>query len=219
MKYCHQCSVSIQDSDQKCPLCQNTLSGLKEPNSYPTIPILFAHYSLLFKILAFISLSIVVICLIINLSLVNSGYWSVFVILGVIYFWTIFLIALREKNRLFKNIFWQTFLISFFSIIFDFATGWHGWSLNFFLPIASATALLILNILTLTKKIVPEHYLIYTILVIFLGILPMILLLMGLITISLPTNLCLGISLLTFFKLIIFNGRDLLAEIYRRFHI
>ena len=219
MKYCSKCSVHVRGSEDFCPLCQQELTGQKTPSPYPFIPAIFKQHPLFLRLLALSTAGATIICVIINLLLPQSGFWSVYVFLGILYFWLSLIIILREKQSLIKNIVMQTIVFSLFGLIFDLLTGWHGWSLNFFLPLSISVGLISTTLLVRIKKIPAANYLFYLIIIFIFSLIPLGLLIFQQITIPLPTYICLGLIILAFLELFLFHRENLFQELQKRFHL
>lgn len=55
---------------------------------------------------------------------------------GTLTAWILTTVGYKKRRNLLKNALWQLILISAGLIIWDFATGWRGWSLDIALPAA-----------------------------------------------------------------------------------
>ena len=91
MKYCAKCKVTVTGAGTRCPLCQGGLQENGEPDVrgaiFPNIPDTLHKHSLFFRILILVSVAAVVICGVINLILPEHGWWSLFVLAGVVCGW------------------------------------------------------------------------------------------------------------------------------------
>ena len=219
MKYCEKCQVDVRGQEKHCPLCQAELSGKNEVPPYPRIPTIFKEFSLFFKVILIIIIGAGVICVFLNLLLPNSGIWSAYVILGLLYFWMNLYFALSKKRSIFKHVMTQTLILVIFALVFDLITGWHAWSINFFLPIVCSVALISLAIIAKVKKVPTEGFAIYFALTMLLGLIPLTLLLLKIVTIPLPTFICLTITIISLAGIMIIEGDNFLEEIQKRFHI
>ena len=101
----------------------------------------------------------------------------------------------------------------------DLLIGWRGWSLNFVIPIACSVALLSLAIIARVMKLPPGDYIVYLIVDIVFGIAPLVFYLTGLVSIALPSIICISLSVLTLSALIVFEGKHMLQELTKRFHV
>lgn len=219
MKYCGKCKVSFRGEETVCPLCQNRLSGVDEKAIYPMVPTIYRQFELFFKLLIFSTIIAGVTCVAVNLILPQSGYWSVFVVLGILCFWISLLYALRKKDNIPNNITAQVFILSTLSFGWDWFTGWRGWSLSFVIPISCSVAMLSLAIIAKVTKMPAGDYIIYLIVDIVFGTVPLIFYLTGLVGFVIPSIICISLSALSLSALILFEGKNVLREIIKSFHL
>jgi len=69
------------------------------------------------------------------------------------------------------------------------------------------------------KKLKIEEYIVYLIIDILFGIVPLILLLLDIVNVVYPTLICVVESVISLSILILFEGKALKAEIVRRMHV
>lgn len=221
MKTCEKCAVSVSGSFEKCPLCRHTLVGENQNKfeTFPFIPLVKHKHSLLFRLVQLGSAAAVIISFIINWMFPESGFWSVFVIAGVACLWLSLMIAIRKRHNILKNLSYQVTVISILSVLWDIFTGWHGWSVDFVIPIAFVSAMSATAILAHIFKIQTETYIIYSFLLILYGIIPAAFVLSGLSTVVYPSLICVACSLFMFAALLIFEGRNMIEELKRRLHL
>lgn len=219
MRYCEKCRVKVRGAETLCPLCQHRLSGEAEERVYPLVPTVYRQYETFFKVLILFTIAAGVVCAAVNLLLPRSGYWSVFVALGILCFWISLAYAVRKKDNIPKNITVQVFIVSVLSFGWDWLTGWRGWSLNFVIPIACSVALLSLAIVAKVMKMPPGDYIAYFIVDIVFGIVPLVFYLTGLVSIATPSVVCISLSVLSLSALIVFEGKNMTEELSKSFHV
>lgn len=219
MKYCDKCKVSVRGKETVCPLCQNRLTGTDEEALYPNIPTIYKQFELFFKLLILATITAGVTCVAINLILPRHGYWSVFVVFGLLCFWLSLAYAVRRKDNLPKNITFQAAMVSGLCVLWDFFTGWHGWSLDYVFPIICIAAMISLAVLSRVMRMPAGDYIVYLFVVVLFGIVPFILYLTGFVCIIIPSVICIGLSVVTLSALILFEGANMIAEIQKHFHV
>lgn len=219
MRTCKKCDVKVRGAEALCPLCQHRLSGEPEEAVYPEISTIYRQHELFFKCLILFSVAVGVVCAAVNLLLPGGGYWSVFVSLGILCFWISLAYAVRKRDNIPKNITVQVFLVSVLGLGWDRLTGWHGWSLDFVIPIACGMAMLSLFIIAKVMRLPPEEYILYFTVDILFGVVPLVFYLTGLIRIAVPSVVCISLSFLSLSALIVFEGKEMLQELTRRFHV
>ncbi len=219
MKYCDKCRVTIRGNEAVCPLCQNRLSGTDEEEIFPAVPTIYRQFELFFKLLILLTILAGISCVAVNLILPQSGYWSVFVVLGILCFWISLAYAVRKKDDIPKSITAEVVILSLLSIGWDWFTGWRGWSLDFVLPITCIAAMISLAIIARVTKMPAGDYIVYLIVDILFGIVPLIFYLTGLVSIVTPSVVCIALSVLSLSVLILFEGKNMLQEIVKNFHL
>lgn len=219
MRTCKKCGVKVRGTETFCPLCQHRLLGEPEEAVYPEIPTVYRQHELLFKCLILISVAVGVICAAVNLLVPGGGFWSFFVALGILCFWVSLAYAARKRDNIPQNITAQVFLVSVLSFGWDCLTGWHGWSLDYVIPIACGTAMLSLFILAKVMKLPPEEYILYFMVDILFGVVPLVFYLAGLIHVAVPSVVCISLSFFSLSALLVFEGKAMLRELTRRFHV
>ena len=134
MKYCEKCRVSVPGDLRACPLCQGDLSGQGEPGrgTFPALPAPKHPHRGLLQLIGLGTIAAAAVCIAVNLSLPQSGWWSVFVVAGVISFWLTFWVVVKKRGNIPKTILWQVGLISALALFWDWWTGVRlCWSVDF----------------------------------------------------------------------------------------
>ncbi len=221
MKYCEKCKVTITDKKTHCPLCQRVLSGNDENqiDTFPFVSTIYKQYSFLFKLIMFISISCGVITVAINIMLPQKGWWSLFVVGGIMCLWISIYTIIHKRTNPLKTIMYQLMLVSILSVIWDVFTKWHGWSLDYVIPIICVSAMLAMGIISKIMKVQIDDYIIYLIINSFFGIIPIVFLLTGLLNVLYPTLICIVASIISFTALLIFEGESMKMELKKRLHL
>ena len=210
MRRCNKCGVNVRGSGQVCPLCQSRLTGEAEPDVFPSIPTVYSQFEMLFKLLIFITVSGGLISVALDLMIADGLSWSVFVLLGIVCFWV----------RIFpKNITYQVVLVGIISVVWDFVTGWYGWSIDFVIPIACVVAITSLGIIGKVLKMPSGDYIFSMIADGLFGIIPMILYALKLVHIIYPSIICFTLSLISIASLLIFDGSNIVSGMKKRMHL
>lgn len=172
-----------------------------------------------FKWFSFSCIAAAVIAVIVNLVVTPHQLWSVFTIAGAFCMWLSLAIGFYRRYNLLKNAVWQQVITSVACILWDYFTGWRGWSLDYAFPGICLVILLSLFILTKVFKYSVQEYMIYYIIASVIGLTPGILYLVGLNEIAYLALPCMGISFLFLTALLIFKRKDMFTELYKKFHI
>lgn len=218
MKYCEKCRVSVKGSSV-CPLCQTKLPGEREPSLYPHISRRLSGMSLAFRILLLISVAAGAGCLALNRMLPDSGFWSLYVILGILSFWIVFPLLCRHRGRIPRLIAEQSVVLLLLSVFWDGVTGWRGWSVSMVWPILLLCALACSFVYAKARKLFPEEYAVCHLLEAVLSVVPSLLFMSGAFTEGIPSLIAGAAGLAMLAALLLFDGRVLRQELSRRFHI
>lgn len=124
-----------------------------------------------------------------------------------------------EAQEYTQHILWQLFLVSVLSILWDYFTGWHGWSLDFVVPGICLVAMLSMTIVSRVMKVCVEEYLIYSVLGCLFGIVPLIFLLTGLVNYVYLPLICVAASIIFLAAIVIYQGENIAADLKRRLHL
>ncbi|MEI6100971.1 MAG: DUF6320 domain-containing protein [Eubacteriales bacterium] len=219
MKHCNKCRVTVRGNETVCPLCQNKLSGTAQDSIYPEVPTIYKQYNFLFKALILSTIAGCAACVAINLILPHTGFWSIFVLLGSLCFWITLAYAVKSRDNIAKDITVWVLIISVLSVVWDWSIGWQGWSLNFAFPIVCSIAMVSLAVIAKVMKMQGEDYIIYLIVDILFGVVPFILYITGFISIIIPSFICIVLSIVSISSLILFEGRNILDEFRKHFHV
>ena len=221
MRYCEKCKVTVRTGQDVCPLCQGELSGEHDENEklFPDIKIKKEHHNLFLRWMAFGCFLAVIVCAAINWLTHPSYWWSGFVAAGAAMAWLSVFIGIRKRRNLLKNGLWQIMFLELALVIWDVATGWNAWSVTYFLPIGILTMLVFMNLIIIVQKLDTTHYMIYLLMGGALGLVPVIFLVLGMVTVRLPSVLCVGASLLMLAALFLFQPRAVREEFFKKFHL
>jgi len=223
MKYCKKCDVSINSPVSRCPLCYATLIGkdnMPEPVAYPELAQAAARYNMLFRILLFLSLTASVVCVTINLVTTPARLWSAVVIANIVYMWIAIGTAMRKHAKLGHTIMIQGIslagLIMVMNLFFDTRV---NWAFNYALPFLFFSVTLSITIIVIVKRMAIRDFILYFILTALMGLLPLLALAMGLVTVIWPSLVSAIYSGLALVSIFIFADNATKIELKKRFHI
>ena len=160
-----------------------------------------------------------VISLAVNYLLPTQIWWSLFVVFGIACVWISLSLAIKKRRNLPKNILWQVFLAAVLSLLWDLATGWHRWSLDYFLPILFTLAIVSMWVTARILNLRAGDYLVYLCIDILFAILPAVCIFAGALRVLLPSIICVVGSILSLAALLIFEGENMRRELRRKLHL
>lgn len=220
MKYCNHCKVYIRDKREKCILCGNTLPNAKDDGEeiFPNIPPYFENH-LAIKIMALISVIIVVSSFAIDIIFPSEINWPILVLLGIISMWFSLYFLIQRRYHIPKKIIQQVAIISLLAVFWDWKIGWKGWSLSFVIPIACIGAMILIYVIAKIMKLSLRDYITYALLDGIFGIVPALFLLFRWVNFIYPTVICVALSIIFLSALFIFHSKDIKDELDKRMHI
>lgn len=221
MKRCDACAVEIAGHWSACPLCGAETKGPVEPSPFPTVALQFSRKKIL-RLLFFGSLGLILASLAVQLLLGRgpAEFGAVrSVWLGVVTMWLVVLIAVRKRRNVAKGIVYLVLLVGLLCVYWDYLTGWHGWSLNYAVPIVCGSSVLALLITVWSMRMEVGNYIIYSGITILLGLLPIVFLVFGWVTTTVPSAICVAVSLIGLVVLQVYRGAEVRHELAKRLHV
>jgi len=221
MRYCEKCGVHVLGSLRSCPLCQGSLSGEPSPaeDVYPEIPLYGRLHAPLLRLLILLSVAAAGGCGAVFLCIPQYGWAALSVLAGLGSGWLTVGIAVRKRKKPFKAVFWQICTLSLLAVAWDWGTGFLGWSLDYVLPILYACTMLAMTVIARILRLQVQDYLVYLVMDILLGLLPLVLLLCGALHVVYPAAACVAVSMVLLAVLVLFEGPALKSELLRRLHV
>lgn len=226
VKYCDKCNVRVAGNPEICPLCQKELVEISDDDSilgtkeiYPHVKTIYEAHSMGFRILGFLSVAVITITVMFDLLLSHGITWSIFVIAGVLCFWGSFYAAFHMRKNIPKTMLFQVSFLCMIVFLWDYMTGFHGWSMDYVIPILCLSNLLVLFVLSRIYQQDAEDYMIYLIIGALFGLVPFIFYMAGSLYVKLPSILCTTCSILFITAVIIFQGSRIREELKKRLHI
>lgn len=133
--------------------------------------------------------------------------------------WLSLFIIIRKKNNIPKTILWQVFLIGILSVLWDASMGWRGWSLDYVIPSICVGAMIVMAIAAKLLKTEVRDLIVYLMVDVIFGFIPIIFLLFGSLNVIFPSVICVATSAISLAALIIFEGDNMKSELNKRMHI
>lgn len=219
MKHCPNCNLDVRTSEKLCPLCQCELSGTDEREVFPSIPSYYKKFALFFKIFNLSSIAAAIVAIMLNFMLPSDGFWSLFVVVGIFCTWVFVVFSIKRRYNVIRTVTYCGILGIIFSFVWDYMTVWHGWSVAYVLPIMPTASMIACFVVALCLKIAVGDYIMYLLLSGVIGLAPIVSLLFFEIDPTLPSYICVTISAISLFAILIFLGKNLLNELQKRLHV
>jgi hypothetical protein len=231
MKTCPYCKINIGGNLEKCPLCQNLLTGDGEEDYCPKLEIKTKKRIFAFRIVMFTVFSAIIINVAMDFLFLNSVHpsWSPLVAGWLLASGWIVEFIIRKHYNLLKAMFFSMIMISILCVSTELFIylAWSKWNIpylgitaNYIIPILCSANMVANFVLSFIDKHFTNHSLIYMFLNILVGVVPWTVLLIfyrGKPPIT--WSICLVINCLAFAGLLIFKGRSVISEFKKRFHM
>lgn len=181
MKNCPECKIKVGGPETYCPLCGSKLvvmgkeeceEALYPDFSKPVKP--RSKFPPLAKIFAFISLAAVFICGLIDTLISHQLTWSLYVIGGIAAAWVSVGIHLLTDINLNYKLLIDLCALSLYLMLIDRLTGWHGWSVDYVIPILYIGVMITVVVLAIIFREFWREYILSLVAVCVLGIGPLL---------------------------------------------
>ncbi|MCR5099699.1 MAG: hypothetical protein K6B14_12245 [Lachnospiraceae bacterium] len=217
---CSHCGVTILDNTEKCPLCNGILdAGENGVDRYPDIVHKARKLGVVLRILMAAWVAISAICGLVNYYTYDGVLWSAIVSISI--FYVLFMLYLMTYTnvgylgRIFASVIMGVVLV----VSIDVVNGFAGWSVDYVLPgglFAIDIAIMVVRFVNYKNW---QSYMYTEFLVVLLGLIPIILINMGLVHHPRVSVAAVFTSVLLFIVTLIIGGRAARSELKRRFHI
>lgn len=220
MLYCKACKAYIAGVHKHCPLCGDQLSGEGEEAPCYPLPSNDDNWNRRFiQFLSIAVLSVAIVCISVNILVPTPVWWAAFVVLGLGCGWLWAVVGVVKKANLLNNITWQTVLICCLAFLWDWLTGWRGWSADFVYPFVCTGAMLAVIILSRVLHLPDRDYIVYLVIAVLMAIAPVIFLLTGILQNVIPSIICIAAALLVISELLVFHFKAMRREIFKKLHM
>ena len=167
----------------------------------------------------FACMAAAVVCVMLNYLVTSTLRWSIFAVAGCACIWAMVMLGYAKRRNLLKNSMWQLVSVSVLAILWDYFTGWSGWSLSYVLPCGTLMVLLSMMTIVRLQKLEQNEYLFYFVQAAGFGMIPFLLLVFGAVKVTEPSVVCSGISFLFLAGLALFHGKEFKQEFYKKFRM
>lgn len=219
---CKNCGILIEDETAVCPLCHMALGRgeSKGHNLYPNIARKTQMMHFLMKVLVFLGCVAEGICVLVNYYHYDGRHrWAIVSGLYILYALLCFNVAIVRKHSFHYRLSQLAIFSGFMLVGADYFGDFHGWSLNYGLPVMSLVLCAATMLFMVIKSRSYTSYLMLQVLnLIFSFVLLLFLLLDKTTSIALTwTAFC--SALILFSGTIVFGGIRARNELQRRFNL
>jgi len=220
---CSSCGVKLTGERRACPLCGRKLNGDVTEESYeifPQVPVKFT-YDLIFKISTFVGILAIIVINIINYVFIPHLAIYVPLTLGIIFAWIIINVGFVQRKNIPKNIMHEAVIVVLLCILWDKVNGWRGWSVDYVLPVVSASLCVFYFVMGIAdRRRLTTHagyFMVSMIGIVITAILMYVGIFEGIAQYFAVLSIGVGLTLLI--AQIVFRGRSFFSELHRWIHM
>lgn len=211
--------LTVENNLERCPLCGSITNkmGSDFNDDYPYVQNNYFR-DVLTRSMLLIAIALSAVAVLINTYMVIDVPWSIIAIVGAFYLFFSIKFFLRKLKNYGFFILVQVALISLVIFAIDYAIGYSGWSVDYVIPFVIIAGGLIVSVICIIKPLKYKEYLVYILVLTFLGLLPLVLILTNISKVQWGNRACVLYSILTIVALVLFTRRRLNSELRRRLH-
>ncbi|MEA5004735.1 MAG: DUF6320 domain-containing protein [Christensenella sp.] len=222
MNFCDECCVYVDDCFEHCPLCGKQLTAKPAENElYPPISRkkYVDHHSLVMDYLLLATFVVITLCVAINIFTWNGTPWFLAVAAPTLYAWVLVKGTILSDWFAGAKVLLQMVTLIAMFMAFDFVGSRSGWSYQYMMPLILSLGIAYIDIYSYNHKSHWRGNMVYAILFVALGFIPLILHLSGVkqgFFLMILSTFASGITILGLLR---FALRYFKAEMQKRFHM
>lgn len=160
MKYCTKCKANVNTQKKQCPVCFDELEISENtslpPSIYssakPTNNLAVKNFFLT-RLFFFLTISISSICFFINYMFTPTIFWSLAVLISILYVWILVRHTIISRRGAFEKTLFQFFGILGIIMATNYVSGGNDWFWPYVVPSASlATTTVLMLVLFVNQK-------------------------------------------------------------------
>ncbi len=222
MNRCADCGVNVDTGLKKCPLCGKTLTEEPGENGlYPNVSEqrYIDKHTLLDDTLVFFAFVFIGGSIVLNMIFWEGTPWFLAVCASILDVWLLIRVTIVSNLSAGAKAFTQLAGIMGMMLVFDYLSGWRGWSYEYALPFLLIAAIVFIDIYSWIHKSYWRDNIVYALLFIGLGFIPLILYFTGVSSALVPMILSSIAGIVTILGILRFAIRSVSVEMKKRFHI
>jgi len=174
----------------------------------------------MFKVFSFLCIAAAVISVSVNILFMPARLWSVIAVGGIASLWMTLMVGYYKRHNLLKDAMWQLVWITGVCMLWDFFTGWFGWSVDFVFPAAGMAVMISMLVIAKLQSHTAKEYMIYLLMgAVYSCVIPTIMLLVGAVKFIYLSVLCSLIGFLMVIALMIFRWKEFKEELQKNFRV
>lgn len=227
MKKCTHCNLNVNTERLTCPLCLNPLTveenTQEEFKLYPHKPKPATVKNMFYKVTVFVCLLTSLITLVINALTYDekTGWWVLYIVLSCGYVYFLVRGTILTHTNVIRRIWRQMLTVSIVLVGFDFLSGDVRWSLGIVIPMACAATNIAIAITNVCEHKQFRLGFGSTLLALLFGVIPLIIYFIKVdyVKVLWGPLVSAATSLAILLAMIIFAGKAVKEELYKRLHL
>lgn len=175
MKYCKHCKISVESSENYCPLCYNYLEEPDGSKGEKAFEFYLrrdenrkrsAGTPFLLKLFLYLSICISVVCFTVNYFTEPHMMWSPVVFVSVLYLWILIGHTIISRRSVFEKIFFQFVGLILLLIALE-RLSMSAWFLDYVLPailLAASSVMALISLISKRKNALISTFFVYYVL-------------------------------------------------------
>lgn len=220
MRYCKTCHIHYDTDLEHCLLCDGELEIPADDQSEYKFKDITKKPKFNFYYRLFIFLNIMSILASITLDYINGQSLSWSLIVSVTNIYSIIMLMTLGNPTFWVSKFTKTIIFTISMVVLlGLAIRDHTWAVDIVFPIAVSSTMLILTILIFSNRKKWFDYFASLFIITIIGLIPGLLILFNVLTITWPSLVCFVYAILTLLGMIFLPSSSSREEFKRRFHI
>ena len=219
MKTCPHCKIKVGGTFEQCPLCQSVLMGDATPDRFPKNETIRGR-SLPLRIITFVLITGAVVCLSLDFLFIKKEHVHFGLIALTWCIAVLWFVLSTVKNRpiLSKAISLAVLLLSIAAVLTEIIVDYQAITTTYVVPYLISAALVANFLLSFLDKREKQNGTFYVLWSIFIGIIPCVVVIIRRAVTPLAWEICFFISVIAFIGLLVFKGKAVFLELYKRLH-
>lgn len=225
MAKCNHCNINLQYTNNTCPLCNREIIDIKDNNQNER---LYPRYNrinedrlkvnIVKRMYVFLSISVVLICMLINILVWQGVAWSLCVASLIGYGWILIDHTVISKKSIGSKVLVQFFGLALMFLIVDSLDGKVYWAMNYALEFLCVIALIVASIFSFKRNDEAIDYLHSQIALMAISIIPVILFFVGVINVGWSVVAVVFTIIVSILAMLLFHSKQYKEEMKMRLY-
>lgn len=218
MQSCDKCKIDIRGNKARCPLCGGKLKGEAEFPAFPVLKRKVMTRALLVRIAAFILFAFCVSMVVVDYASSTGISWLPLAIISAFVGFADICVTAYYHNNPLKTITVQIYVGMIISVIVDYFTGWHAWSVTWVMPSTFCGMVVVTIVTGLILRMKLQDFVLYLLFDTVLALIQFVFIMKGRNPFPLPAVISIALIIIFFAGILLFRWRDFASASSRYFN-